>query len=225
MHIALLFELIASILQSFLRAMQDTGISLHDSRVVAEVDLLRGLQKTRSYMTLADAMGIFHRNVLIESAFRKRLVVPEFISFRNKMEQCIESAHQQTRKVHQLTTKCWALAGCTIHGQRFAFGESRRKFPIMEACKPILYAANVEQNGSKKVRQHVDVEPSGGAYNERALAPNDRPHNPYINAGAIMCAAMVDPERSQADRFDRIVQVSYCFGYKMKRVYFTKDIV
>ena len=187
--------------------MADTGIALEDSRVRAEVEHLRGLQQTRSFMTVVDAVGIFHRNVLIESAFRGRLVVPEFGSFRSNMAECIEAAHEEARTVHGLVPRCWAVAGCTIHGQRFAFGQAQELFPIKEACKPILYAVNVEQHGTKAVHEHVDVEPSGGAYNERALASNDRPHNPYINAGAIMCAAMVDSELSQADRFDRIVKV------------------
>ncbi len=31
------------------------------------------------------------------------------------------------------------------------------------------------------------------------------PHNPLINAGAIMCASLVKPEADEADRFDYVM--------------------
>jgi glutaminase len=52
------------------------------------------------------------------------------------------------------------------------------------------------------VHQHVGREPSGLAFNELTLNPKGLPHNPMINAGAIMSSSLIKPEADMADRFD-----------------------
>ncbi len=49
-------------------------------------------------------------------------------------------------------------------------------------------------------------EPSGRSFNELTLNPQGLPHNPMINAGAIMCASLIKPEEPLADRFDFIME-------------------
>lgn len=36
----------------------------------------------------------------------------------------------------------------------------------------------------------------------------DKPHNPMINSGAIMTAALIKPELSSADRFDFVSKIT-----------------
>ena len=79
----------------------------------------------------------------------------------------------------------------------------------------------VELHGVEKVHKHVGCEPSGRAFNQMVMmeVPGTRgvdshgnvtfdgiPHNPCINAGAIMCAALVKPEETEADRFDYVIR-------------------
>jgi len=54
------------------------------------------------------------------------------------------------------------------------------------------------------VHQHVGREPSGRSFNELALNPQGLPHNPMVNAGAIMCCSLIRPEDDIADRFDLV---------------------
>lgn len=47
-------------------------------------------------------------------------------------------------------------------------------------------------------------EPSGVSFNELKLNSHGRPHNPMINAGAIVCCSLIQREREFADRFDHV---------------------
>ena len=54
------------------------------------------------------------------------------------------------------------------------------------------------------MHRHVGREPSGQSFNELALNPQGLPHNPMVNAGAIMTTSLIRPEDDIADRFDHI---------------------
>jgi len=54
------------------------------------------------------------------------------------------------------------------------------------------------------VHRHVGREPSGRSFNELALNPQGLPHNPMVNAGAIMTTSLIRPEENIADRFDHV---------------------
>ena len=43
------------------------------------------------------------------------------------------------------------------------------------------------------------------SFNELKLNKDGRPHNPMINAGAIMCCSLIHPEQEFADRFDHVM--------------------
>ena len=63
----------------------------------------------------------------------------------------------------------------------------------------------LEQHGEEKVHEHEGREPSGRNFNERVLNPEHRPHNPMINAGAIMTSSLVRPDLCLADRWDFVM--------------------
>lgn len=48
-------------------------------------------------------------------------------------------------------------------------------------------------------------EPSGRGFNELTLNHNGRPHNPMINAGAIVTCSLIKPQMKVADRFDYVM--------------------
>ena len=98
----------------------------------------------------------------------------------------------------------FGVSVCTIDGQRYNQGDCTELFGVQSCMKPINYAIALETRGFDKVFTHMGIEPSGHAFNEMVL---DRrrvedgtgtavPHNPLINAGAIMCCALIEEGKS-----------------------------
>ena len=54
-------------------------------------------------------------------------------------------------------------------------------------------------------QDYIGAEPSGLAFNARALDAANRPHNPYINSGAIMACSLVAADQPIDKRFDIIM--------------------
>ena len=75
-------------------------------------------------------------------------------------------------------------------------------YTVQSTCKPINYALDITEYGADHVHQYIGKEPSGCKFNSIALDPQNRPHNPMINSGAIMACALYHPEKDAADRFD-----------------------
>ena len=55
------------------------------------------------------------------------------------------------------------------------------------------------------MHRYVAREPSGRNFNELTLNDHGKPHNPMINAGAIMTSALVEAQLDNADRFDFVL--------------------
>ena len=97
----------------------------------------------------------------------------------------------------------YGLAVCSIDGQRMEIGDSTVQFCVQSCSKPITYCMALEERGLDKVHQHISREPSGRPFNEVCLdtrrEPNT-PHNPLINAGAIMACSLVRSTDSVPER-------------------------
>ena len=82
----------------------------------------------------------------------------------------------------------------TAGGTVYEVGDTRRQFTIQSISKPLTYALALEAIGEQEVRKHVDVEPSGEAFNSITLQPGTGiPPNPMVNAGAIATASLIEP--------------------------------
>lgn len=85
----------------------------------------------------------------------------------------------------------WGVSICTIDGQRYSVGDTTVDFSIQSCCKIINYCIAYEQHG-ELVHKYVGKEPSGVTFNALTLDNKGRPHNPCINAGAIMTCSLIN---------------------------------
>lgn len=88
----------------------------------------------------------------------------------------------------------FGISMVTADGSIYEVGETRHEFTIQSISKPLTFALALETAGEEAVRQHVDVEPSGEAFNSITLQPGTgRPLNPMVNAGAIATTSLIEP--------------------------------
>ena len=83
-------------------------------------------------------------------------------------------------------------------------GDTDVPFTMQSTSKPFSYAMALSEYGENYVHKHVGREPSGRFFNEISLDNDKKPHNPMINAGAIMTVGILYPELTIGDRFDKI---------------------
>lgn len=101
-------------------------------------------------------------------------------------------------------TDLLAVAVVDVDGQVWQAGDAERRFPIQSMSKPAVYGLALEDVGLEEVLRHVDVEPSGDAFNRISLDPESNlPDNPMINAGALVAHSLVRGPTAH-DRFERI---------------------
>jgi glutaminase len=81
----------------------------------------------------------------------------------------------------------------TADGSVYEVGDTRQQFTIQSISKPLTFAIALESIGEEQVRRHVDVEPSGEAFNSITLQPiTNIPLNPMVNSGAIATTSLVE---------------------------------
>lgn len=88
----------------------------------------------------------------------------------------------------------FGISMVTADGSVYEVGDTRREFTIQSISKPLTFALALEAIGQDEVRKHVDVEPSGEAFNSITLQPGTGlPLNPMVNAGAIATTSLIEP--------------------------------
>ncbi|KAH8291237.1 hypothetical protein KR054_009905 [Drosophila jambulina] len=209
----------------FLAGLKTTGIRRNDPRVRELMDNLKKVHKLNNYETGSSA-ETQHLNretfkavvapniVLIAKAFRQQFVIPDFTSFVKDIEEIYNRCKSNTLgkladyipQLARYSPDFWGVSICTVDGQRYSIGDVDEPFTLQSCSKPLTYAIALEKLGPKVVHSYVGQEPSGRNFNELVLDQNKKPHNPMINAGAILtCSlmnALVKPDMTSAEIFD-----------------------
>lgn len=101
----------------------------------------------------------------------------------------------------------FGVSYCDVNGNKVLYGDTSQLFCLQSSSKPLSYClARVleKDENSPKVHNHVGFEPSGRAFNEFCLNREGKPHNPLINAGAVMVSSMIHSGAEPAHRFELV---------------------
>ena len=206
---------------AFLKAIESRGIRISDPRLSmlnANIEEFQDLQLSSKSdkPTELDHLvfsGIIKDDIVfINQILDNNLVIPDFPRFTEAITELYNDCKdnhggKNADYIPQLATfdpNYWGVSVCTTDGQRFSIGDCNIPFTMQSTTKPLTYGIGLTEYDAKHVHSFIGQEPSGIAFNEIKLDSAGKPHNPMINAGAIMAAAICKPELSQGDRFDWI---------------------
>ncbi len=94
------------------------------------------------------------------------------------------------------------ISVCHVNGDIFNIGDCDKYFGLQSCSKPLSYCIAYDEMGKDELHTRVGYEPSGQAFNAFILNKNGLPHNPMINAGAIMVASQIGKNKEPANRFN-----------------------
>jgi len=86
----------------------------------------------------------------------------------------------------------------------FNIGDTNVPFTVQYCSKPLNYCIAKELNGYEKVHSRVGYEPSDRSFNTHTINDNVLPHNPMINAGAMMIAHLIELDEEPANCFEKV---------------------
>jgi len=162
---------------------------------------------------------------LVAKALHGDLVMPAFDQvFRAPIQKMFEEVKATTStgevadyipELAKVNPNLFALSVTTIDGQHYSFGDANAIFCLQSCTKPLTYIMAMESNTEGFVHNYVGTEASGRPFNdvflkdkpEKSNKSRQIPHNPMINAGAIMCTSMIYPRKSVKERIRRVIKL------------------
>lgn len=150
---------------------------------------------------------------LFEQVLTGQLAIPRFAEFRQELQVIFDRVANNRDgqlanyipQLERVDPDKFAASVCSVDGQRFSLGDSEDFFCVQSCSKPITYCLALEDQGEEVLHRYVGTEPSGKTFNELTLNAKGLPHNPMINAGAIMCGALIKSGADASDRFDYVM--------------------
>jgi glutaminase len=204
-------------LARLIKVLNNMGIQENDPRIkINTANLSKSEDDNQAYyFDFSDFKNIIKESngSLIKDAIQGNLIIPDFAGFVKEIKSIFDTTKlnedgkvaSYIPQLGRVNPDQYAVSICTIDGQKASFGDSEKFFCIQSISKPINYAIALETFGEDIVHQHVGREPSGISFNGLVLNDSGLPHNPMINAGAIMTCSMVRPDLEIADRFDYVL--------------------
>uniref|UniRef100_A0A8D3CRE4 glutaminase n=1 Tax=Scophthalmus maximus TaxID=52904 RepID=A0A8D3CRE4_SCOMX len=185
------------------QALRKTGLLTSDPRLRDCVQQMRQHSRDSVGPVMMDKK-LFRRCVannimLLTKAFKKKFIIPNFDEFTQQINRMYDSAQQQEGgqvadyipQLAKFSADLWGVSLCTIDGQRYSVGDTKVPFCLQSCVKPLEYAIAVHELGSEHVHHFVGKEPSGFKFNKLSLNEEDKPHNPMVNAGAIVISSLI----------------------------------
>uniref|UniRef100_A0A2K6PZW5 glutaminase n=1 Tax=Rhinopithecus roxellana TaxID=61622 RepID=A0A2K6PZW5_RHIRO len=205
-------------IHKFTTALKATGLQTSDPRLQDCMSEMHRVVQESSSGGLLDR-DLFRKCVssnivLLTQAFRKKFVIPDFKEFTGHVDRIFEDAKELTggkvaAYIPQLAKSnpdLWGVSLCTVDGQRHSVGHTKIPFCLQSCVKPLTYAISISTLGTDYVHKFVGKEPSGLRYNKLSLNEEGIPHNPMVNAGAIVVSSLIKMDCNKAEKFDFVLQ-------------------
>ncbi|XP_055339794.1 glutaminase liver isoform, mitochondrial-like isoform X1 [Paramacrobiotus metropolitanus] len=207
----------------FVQTLLNTGLRKDDPRLEEFNRHILNAQQANS--DLSDLYGLtldretFHACIrenllLISRAFLNSFIIPEWQEFCNSIDEIYWNCRalkdgkvaSYIPQLARFSPDYWGVSICTVDGQRHSIGNTDIPFCLQSCSKPLSYLLALEELGPEIVHQYVGQEPSGRIFNELVLDYNRKPHNPLVNAGAIIITSLLKRQSNLADRFDYVLK-------------------
>ena len=130
------------------------------------------------------------------------------------LQELIDSLYISTREIKEgkvadyipqlakVDPNKYGISICDIKGEGYSVGDTDEQFCLQSCSKPLNYCLARLLN--PHVHSHVGYEPSGRKFNSHVLNPDGLPHNPMINAGAIMVSSLIGADFEPSKRFELV---------------------
>ncbi|MDF1760425.1 MAG: glutaminase A [Coxiellaceae bacterium] len=197
-----------------LKHMTDCGLQRKDVRVAEVFETLSHYESSQT-ITFDDFVDIVGCHLaIVKKALEGSFIIRDF----NVMSDTVADIFERVKSVKsgkvadyipqlaKLDPAKFAVAICTVDGQQCFFGDYKDYYCLQSMCKPILYCLALEENGEEFVHRHIGREPSGEGFSELKLNKKGLPHNPMINAGAIMDCALIKSKMDASERFEYVME-------------------
>jgi glutaminase len=195
-----------------LSRLERCGLQAGDPRIAEALTGLTGADGSRQLSFTQFKALAQHNSSLIRRAVEGNLAVPDFAALTADVTRMYNqllpvkagSVADYIPQLKRVDPDQLAISVCTVDGQRFSIGDADAAFCLQSVSKTVSYCLALDEHGTEAVHGHVGREPSGRSFNELALNPRGLPHNPMVNAGAIMTCSLIRPADDVADRFDHV---------------------
>lgn len=191
------------------------GLSLKDNRIKPFIDNLTNLSKTDNIDLSLFTQLIAGDLKFIVRCLKNKLVIPDFAAFCAELKNIYDEVMPirtggvatYIPQLMRVNPEQFGVSICTIDGQLYSIGDAKTYFCVQSGCKPINYCLIQNEHGEEIVHRYIGKEPSGHGFNVISLNSQNLPHNPLINAGAIMACSLLKSALDSADRFDYVMNV------------------
>uniref|UniRef100_A0A8D0CE55 glutaminase n=1 Tax=Scleropages formosus TaxID=113540 RepID=A0A8D0CE55_SCLFO len=220
-------------------AVKSTGLLTSDPRLRDCMRELRSAVRESNGDVMMDS-ELFRKCVgsnivLLTQAFRKKFIIPDFETFVANINQIYHKVQRQEDgrvadyipHLAKFSPDLWGVSLCTVDGQRYSMGDTRVPFCLQSCVKPLEYAIAVHEAGTERVHRYVGKEPSGLKFNKLSLDEEDKPHNPMVNAGAIVISSLIKVNvmfQSEKETGDRNYAIGYYLKEKKVKLYSEKNL-
>ncbi|XP_075708208.1 glutaminase liver isoform, mitochondrial isoform X2 [Rhinoderma darwinii] len=201
----------------FINTLKANGLLATDPRLKDCMDILHYTIQ-ESMIGASMDLEIFQKCVqgnivLLTQIVCKKFVIPDFEQFSLNINRLYENARSLKEgevanyipQLAKVSPDHWGVSLCTVDGQRHSVGDTDVPLCLQSCVKPLKYAIAVNDLGTDYVHQYVDKEPSGLRFNKLSLNHQGKPHNPMVNAGAIVNCSLIKGA-NKAEKFDYIMQ-------------------